>query len=154
LTAVTSVLVGAAFAARDEPATAPLSAADELAQDAVQQVVDDVQNYVQTGSIPEELGPDGAAATPLRVNDIRDWLQEPPATYWKGRSKESWRVLSSDVSTAGGSIPPVEAAFVLAVYLLSQDTSFVNSSDWGRTCLRLHVAAWGLRRSATAGGVR
>ncbi|WP_328291547.1 alpha/beta hydrolase [Kineococcus sp. NBC_00420] len=138
------VLVGAAFAVRDEPAAAPLSGADELAQGAAQRVVDDVQDYVQTGRIPGELDPDGAAVTPLRVDDIRDWLQEPPATYWKGRSKESWRVLSSDVPTAGGptaggSTSPAEATFVLAVYLLSQDTSFVNSSEWGRTCLRLHV---------------
>ena len=136
---VTLVLVGAAFAVRDEPAAAPLSAADELAQGVAQRVVDDVQDYVQTGRIPGELDPDGAAATPLRVNDIQDWLQDPPATYWTGRSRESWRVLSSDVSTTGGSTPPAEATFVLAVYLLSQDTSFVNSSEWGRTCLRLHV---------------
>ncbi|ABS03867.1 hypothetical protein Krad_2387 [Kineococcus radiotolerans SRS30216 = ATCC BAA-149] len=148
----TLVLAGAAFAVRDEPAAPPLSAADELAQDVAQQVVDDVQGYVQTGRIPGELDPDGAAATPLRVNDvndirindirvndIQDWLQDPPATYWTGRSRGSWRVLSSDVPTAGGATPPAEATFVLAVYLLSQDTSFVNSSEWGRTCLQLHV---------------
>ncbi|WP_432537714.1 hypothetical protein [Kineococcus arenarius] len=136
---VALVLVGAAFAVRDEPAAAPLSAADELAQGVAQRVVGEVQDYVQTGRIPGELDPDGAAATPLRVNDIQDWLQDPPTTYWKGRSKESWRVLSSDVPAAGGSTPPAEATFVLAVYLLAQDTSFVNSSEWGRTCLRLHI---------------
>lgn len=133
------ILAGAAFAVRDEPAAAPLSAADELAQGVAQRVVDDVQDYVQTGRIPGELDPDGAAATPLRVNDIQDWLQDPPATYWTGQSRESWRVLSSDVPTTGGSTPPAQATFVLAVYLLSQDTSFVNSSEWGRTCLLLHV---------------
>ncbi|WP_432543964.1 hypothetical protein [Kineococcus sp. SYSU DK002] len=136
---VALILVGAALAVRDEPAAAPPSAADELAQGVAQRVVDDVQDYVQTGRIPGELDPDGAAATPLRVNDIQDWLQDPPATYWTGRSRESWRVLSSDVPTTGGSTPPAEATLVLAVYLLSQDTSFVNSSEWGRTCLQLHV---------------
>ncbi|WP_432489308.1 hypothetical protein [Kineococcus sp. SYSU DK018] len=133
------VLAAAAFAVRDQPAAAPLSAADELAQGVAERVAGEVQDYVQTGRIPGELDPDSAAATPISVNDIRDWLQDPPATYWKSRSKESWRVLSSDAPALDGSTPPAEATFVLAVYRLSQDTSFVNSSEWGRTCLQLHI---------------
>ena len=139
LALVALLLAGAALAVRDEPAAAPPSAADELAQDVAQRVVDDVQDHVSTGRVPGELDPAGAAAAPLSVDDVHDWLQDPPATYWKDRSRQSWRVLSNDVPAPAGSTPPAQATFVLAVYLLAQDTSFVNTSEWGRACLRLHV---------------
>ncbi|WP_432573374.1 hypothetical protein [Kineococcus sp. SYSU DK005] len=136
------LLAGAALAVRDDPAAAPPSAADELAQDAAQHVADDVQGYLRTGHAPGQLDPDGAAATPAGVHDVHDvhdWLQDPPATYWKNRPGQSWRVLSSDVPAPDGSAPPEEATFVLAVYRLWQDTSFVNTSAWGRTRVQLHV---------------
>ena len=133
------LLAGAALAVRDEPAAAPPSAADELAQGVAQQVVDDVQGYLHSGHLSGQLDPDGAAATPASVHDVHDWLQDPPAAYWKSRPRQSWLVLSSDVPAPDGSTPPAKATFVLAVYRLWQDTSFVNSSQWGRTCLQLHV---------------
>ncbi|WP_432496317.1 hypothetical protein [Kineococcus auxinigenes] len=77
--------------------------------------------------------------TPIGVSDIQDWLQDPPATYWRGGSREPWRVLSSDVPAHGGSAPPAEATSVLAVYGLVRDSTFSPSSQWGRTRLELHV---------------